>query len=409
MSRHDGRTPDQLRPISFQRGFTNRSQGSVLTCFGETRVLCTATVTDAGWFGPLTGALVGAVFGAVRIAVMTSVSLGVGEDEHADGYRALRAGKSRGWRAITGLGALGVIAALVAGCSGQRATLTAPDQPVPEQSIVDPTAATEPRTTDTGPPAATDGPDQASNQTRTDPSLRGPRPASLEDVVRTDLAPITEQEPATGAAEDGPVVTPAEEGAPPVEPATAAAVASAAGELSTDLIDSIDGFQPIAEPLADRFLDLPAAADIQPDPSEETALLETRGFQGGWMRAFRSEANDVAVATVYEFADEGEAEFYLEDGLITIGGYGGKFFDVDDMPGVRGFVQTARTEAGPGAPEVNRSEALTSLGAAFHQGRRWYLVYLVGSSPAVSADVLLPAIARQRELAAAPSIAATGD
>lgn len=46
MERHDGRTPQATREISFQRGFTDRSQGSVLTCFGDTRVLCTATVTD---------------------------------------------------------------------------------------------------------------------------------------------------------------------------------------------------------------------------------------------------------------------------------------------------------------------------------------------------------------------------
>jgi ribonuclease PH len=46
MQRQDGRTPADLRPISFQRGFTSRAQGSVLACFGETRVLCTAIVQD---------------------------------------------------------------------------------------------------------------------------------------------------------------------------------------------------------------------------------------------------------------------------------------------------------------------------------------------------------------------------
>ena len=47
MQRSDGRTPDQLRPITFERGFTNHAQGSVLTCFGETRVLCTAFVQES--------------------------------------------------------------------------------------------------------------------------------------------------------------------------------------------------------------------------------------------------------------------------------------------------------------------------------------------------------------------------
>ncbi len=48
MSQHrqDGRAPEDPRPIRFERGFTNKSQGSVLTSFGETRVLCTASVID---------------------------------------------------------------------------------------------------------------------------------------------------------------------------------------------------------------------------------------------------------------------------------------------------------------------------------------------------------------------------
>ncbi|MBW6508292.1 MAG: ribonuclease PH [Desulfuromonadales bacterium] len=43
-SRPDGRQPDQLRQISFQRGFTRYAEGSVLVSFGETKVLCNATV-----------------------------------------------------------------------------------------------------------------------------------------------------------------------------------------------------------------------------------------------------------------------------------------------------------------------------------------------------------------------------
>jgi len=41
-TRHDGRTPSQLRPVSFQRGFTRQAGGSVIVSFGNTRVLCTA-------------------------------------------------------------------------------------------------------------------------------------------------------------------------------------------------------------------------------------------------------------------------------------------------------------------------------------------------------------------------------
>ncbi len=42
--RPDGRNPEQLRQISFQRGFTRYAEGSVLVSFGETKVLCNASV-----------------------------------------------------------------------------------------------------------------------------------------------------------------------------------------------------------------------------------------------------------------------------------------------------------------------------------------------------------------------------
>ncbi len=44
--RPSGRHPDQLRPLRFTRGFTRHAEGSVLAEFGDTRVLCTASVAD---------------------------------------------------------------------------------------------------------------------------------------------------------------------------------------------------------------------------------------------------------------------------------------------------------------------------------------------------------------------------
>ena len=38
------RAPDQLREISFQRHYTKHAEGSVLVAFGETKVICTASV-----------------------------------------------------------------------------------------------------------------------------------------------------------------------------------------------------------------------------------------------------------------------------------------------------------------------------------------------------------------------------
>ncbi len=44
--RPSARQPDQLRPLRFTPGFTSQAEGSVLAEFGETRVLCTASVEE---------------------------------------------------------------------------------------------------------------------------------------------------------------------------------------------------------------------------------------------------------------------------------------------------------------------------------------------------------------------------
>jgi ribonuclease PH len=44
--RSGGRAADQLRPVRITRGFTIHAEGSVLIEFGQTRVLCTASVED---------------------------------------------------------------------------------------------------------------------------------------------------------------------------------------------------------------------------------------------------------------------------------------------------------------------------------------------------------------------------
>jgi ribonuclease PH len=44
--RPDGRADNELRPVSFQRDFTDMADGSALVGFGRTRVLCTASIED---------------------------------------------------------------------------------------------------------------------------------------------------------------------------------------------------------------------------------------------------------------------------------------------------------------------------------------------------------------------------
>jgi ribonuclease PH len=46
MARPSGRSPDQLRPVTFARGYTRHAEGSVLVSFGDTRVLCTASAEE---------------------------------------------------------------------------------------------------------------------------------------------------------------------------------------------------------------------------------------------------------------------------------------------------------------------------------------------------------------------------
>ncbi|HWI88536.1 MAG TPA: ribonuclease PH, partial [Sphingomicrobium sp.] len=44
--RPSGRAPDQMRELKFEPGFTRHAEGSCLVSFGDTRVLCTASVED---------------------------------------------------------------------------------------------------------------------------------------------------------------------------------------------------------------------------------------------------------------------------------------------------------------------------------------------------------------------------
>ena len=45
-SRSNGRNPNQMRDIRFTRNYTRHAEGSVLVEFGDTRIICTATITD---------------------------------------------------------------------------------------------------------------------------------------------------------------------------------------------------------------------------------------------------------------------------------------------------------------------------------------------------------------------------
>ncbi|MEO7149473.1 MAG: ribonuclease PH [Rhodanobacteraceae bacterium] len=46
ITRPSGRTPDQLRTVTIERHYTRHAEGSVMIAFGDTRVLCTASVEE---------------------------------------------------------------------------------------------------------------------------------------------------------------------------------------------------------------------------------------------------------------------------------------------------------------------------------------------------------------------------
>ena len=46
MTRPSGRAPDAMRAVSFERGFTKHAEGSCLVSFGDTKVLCTASLEE---------------------------------------------------------------------------------------------------------------------------------------------------------------------------------------------------------------------------------------------------------------------------------------------------------------------------------------------------------------------------
>ena len=46
VTRPSGRASDQLRTVTIERHYTRHAEGSVLVSFGDTRVLCTASIED---------------------------------------------------------------------------------------------------------------------------------------------------------------------------------------------------------------------------------------------------------------------------------------------------------------------------------------------------------------------------
>ncbi len=320
-------------------------------------------------------AMIGAAFGVTRAA--TTLGLGaLGGDageRHAGLFGALRT-RPRAREATLGLPTIALAVILLAtACTGGA---SADDTALTDETGTGVTAAGTGDTEATSPGGmlAADPTTEDPDVTTPDPApaTTGPEPQTSEQQtseqqtseLETEVAEVAEVEPSAD---------------PDLDPV------SFPDSLAADLVTQVDGYDRIDDPNADTYLDLEAAVARQPDPADERALLLTRGFEGGWTRAFRSDADDVIVTTVYEFADDVQADFYLQDGLIVVAGYGGELFDIPELEGVHGFRQEAGTADAP----------TVTWGLTFTDGNRWHLVFVNGAPDSASVDTAIAVATEQ--------------
>jgi ribonuclease PH len=107
--RPSGRAPDQMRAISMEPGYTRHAEGSCLVSFGDTRVLCTASVETSlpPWLRGKGKGWVTAEYGMLPRATHTR-----GRREAASGKQSGRTQEiqrliGRSLRAVVDLDALG--------------------------------------------------------------------------------------------------------------------------------------------------------------------------------------------------------------------------------------------------------------------------------------------------------------
>src|SRR6202048_1580162 len=109
MSRPSNRAPDELRPVTFTRRFTKHAEGSVLVQFGDTHVLCTASVEESvpsflrgkgqGW--------VTAEYGMLPRATHTRSPREAARDKQSGRTQEIQRLIGRSLRAVTDMKALG--------------------------------------------------------------------------------------------------------------------------------------------------------------------------------------------------------------------------------------------------------------------------------------------------------------
>jgi ribonuclease PH len=103
------RKPDELRPIAIERHYTRHAEGSVLVAFGDTRVICTASVED-GVPGFLRGrgqGWVTAEYGMLPRATHTRTDREAARGKQSGRTQEIQRLIGRSLRAVTDLAKLG--------------------------------------------------------------------------------------------------------------------------------------------------------------------------------------------------------------------------------------------------------------------------------------------------------------
>jgi ribonuclease PH len=103
------RKPDELRPVRIQRGFTRHAEGSVLVEFGDTRVLCTASVEERvpGFLKDSGRGWVTAEYGMLPRSTNTRTDREAARGKQSGRTQEIQRLIGRALRAVTDLGSLG--------------------------------------------------------------------------------------------------------------------------------------------------------------------------------------------------------------------------------------------------------------------------------------------------------------
>ena len=103
------RKPDELRPIAIERHYTRHAEGSVLVAFGDTRVICTASVEDGvpGFLRGRSQGWVTAEYGMLPRATHTRTDREAARGKQSGRTQEIQRLIGRSLRAVTDLAKLG--------------------------------------------------------------------------------------------------------------------------------------------------------------------------------------------------------------------------------------------------------------------------------------------------------------